>query len=331
MISLWDLRNTLAKKLNISFLAGRHAGLHFTDTKLVLLQGYEITPELVKSGEKTNLIFLHIPKTAGSTVNVVLEAGSILANRIYLKVPVKDYKPAILMEDGWLGALSTANQLSENKLANADVISGHFPYGIHHNRRFSFSYFTIVRDPIEREISSFNYLYQTGGIERDVSFEKFSFSLMDNPQVRMLAGAPYMTGVCDDDVYAAALENLKTKFLLYGPAEKTDEILNTLIGLFQWPSIAHYSCNVTKMKIIKDIDDDLSTRLLERHAYDKMLHDYVRGHWAEWKSLNVLGDKELMSTDEVMLIHRDFGANKKVELILYNKIANAISKGRLSQ
>ncbi|MAG24881.1 hypothetical protein CMI47_04805 [Candidatus Pacearchaeota archaeon] len=76
------------------------------------------------------VIFLHIQKTAGSSVNKILEKQ-------------KKYKY-------WY------KYRSDN--STPDMISGHIPYGIH--KEFGvkkFSYFTFLREPIDRWISMFYF------------------------------------------------------------------------------------------------------------------------------------------------------------------------------
>ncbi|MBS4052347.1 MAG: sulfotransferase family 2 domain-containing protein [Methylomonas sp.] len=319
-MNIWKLRNKIAKKLNLPFLAGRHNRLLFTGKNEILLPGSEVNQDIINKRNNNKLIFLHIPKTAGSTVNAALEAQSLYHNKIYLKAPIRDYKPPILINKGWLGASNTLSNIKPEILDSADIISGHFPFGVHSLTNKTCSYFTIIRDPIEREISSFNYLYQTGEIEKTEIFSSFASHLLDNPQVRMLAGASYMDGVCNEETYNQALENLSNHFILFGPTEKTDEILNALIGIHKWPSIIHYQFNVSKKRLVNNIDKSVYEALLEKNRYDKKLHEFATQHWKEWKNLNIKSNRALSGNSKILVIDRDFFETKSFSISSYDKV-----------
>jgi len=84
------------------------------------------------------IIFLHIQKTSGSSINYIL----------------KNQKFSF-----WFKYFAKKGHVP-------DIISGHFPYGVH--KQFDteeFSYFTFLRDPVQRWISQFYH-----GIESEDSW-----------------------------------------------------------------------------------------------------------------------------------------------------------------
>jgi hypothetical protein len=193
----YQLRRKLAKKFGLPFLTGRdkHLAFHGKDKKSI--NGYKVLGGLPNVNQ---LVFLHIPKTAGSSVNAILKVIAAKEKKKYLKISINDYVPGIKMVAGWLGAWSDAQRLEANIIENASIVTGHFPFGIH--KGASVKYFTLFRCPVAREISSFNYLYQTGGIEKGTVFETEVFTFIDNPQTRMLAGIEGMKkALCDDETF----------------------------------------------------------------------------------------------------------------------------------
>jgi len=98
------------------------------------------------------LVFIHVPKTAGSTVNdYLVRSGKIGKTHV----------------EAWIGD-QNATPLN---LASLDWVSGHVPFrhmrarlSSHTSRHFRF--FTLVRDPIKQLMSHYNWLieiYHRGG------------------------------------------------------------------------------------------------------------------------------------------------------------------------
>jgi len=98
---------------------------------------------------KHTLIFFHIPKTAGTTLN------SIIRN---------NYSSNVIYELGWQPQISInkLKKLDSDRLTKLKVISGHMTFGIHNYIPHECSYVTILRNPIDRVISFYNYLLRAG-------------------------------------------------------------------------------------------------------------------------------------------------------------------------
>lgn len=108
------------------------------------------------------LVFIHIPKTAGLTVR------SILANRFHLdaRYPVSD--------EWWLVPVEKAAVLDRYRL-----FSGHFPFCVGERLRRPV-FVTMLRDPVRRIVSHFEYLrrvpatpLQRHVVESGMPFEEF--------------------------------------------------------------------------------------------------------------------------------------------------------------
>jgi hypothetical protein len=314
----WKLRNYLSEKLNITALAGRHAELQFSDDKLTILPGVEFAQQPPLPGGESGL-FLHIPKSAGTTVIAILEAQMLENKTQYDRSVIRGHHPPIAITPAWQGAWSDMDDRSE-RFNQADLISGHFPFGVHTLLNRDYHYFTVIREPVAREISTYNYLFQTGAIEKDEPFESFAKRMVDNPQVRLIAGHTYMDGPCTQDTYDAAIRNLESFFRVYGPSEETDDVINVLIGLYGWKPVAYCSFNITKKKLVKDISDDLKAELAQKHAWDRQLHEHVKAHWVQFKAKYGIKNRVLSPNDEVLSISKDFSKTKAYDLVPFSTL-----------
>ena len=94
------------------------------------------------------IIFLHIPKTAGTTLHHII-------NRQYRQRQLYVYDNS--RED----ALDAFINLSPQTKASLKLIRGHLSYGLHEHLPGTHSYFTFLRDPVDRVLSHYYYQFAT--------------------------------------------------------------------------------------------------------------------------------------------------------------------------
>src|SRR5438067_1113873 len=92
------------------------------------------------------LIFLHLPKCAGTTLNRLIE-------REYPLLEIYSVDPVFYR---WSSAHLWS--LPKSRLQRFRVFKGHMPFGLHHILPQPATYFTVVRDPIDRMISAFHFM-----------------------------------------------------------------------------------------------------------------------------------------------------------------------------
>ena len=163
------------------------------------------------------LIFLHIPKTAGSTLASLLERY-YPADRAYRSAGAEN--------------LLELNKLSRERRARLLLIQGHVPLGLDRMFEQDFSYITLLRRPVERLQSEYSYIARRDDhplhhATREVSFDEFLESGVlwstDNCQTRVLAGAEYIEfGRCSREHLRQAKHNLES-FFAFGLCERFDE------------------------------------------------------------------------------------------------------------
>lgn len=191
------------------------------------------------------IIFLHIPKTAGLTMVSILER-EYPPDQIFLfrkrANPPRD-RQAFLNE-------------SETFRSQLKLIRGHLAFGIHADLKQPSTYFTLLRDPVERVVSHYYYVlqnpthhlydkvrgmslsdYVTSGVTREVR----------NGQTNMVAGmAASEDSGSDQDRLNQAKENLQQYFSVVGTTERFDETLILLREAFGWSLPVYSRQNVTQ-------------------------------------------------------------------------------------
>ena len=97
---------------------------------------------MIVNNENQTLIFVHVPKTAGQTVDLIMHR-QFPAEEIYFVK--KDIQASYL----------AFQQMDPAHRARYRAIKGHIPYGVHEFIDGPYAYFTFLRDPIERTISHY--------------------------------------------------------------------------------------------------------------------------------------------------------------------------------
>src|ERR1700746_2327298 len=102
-------------------------------------------PSLAGSLRTKALLFLHVHKTAGTTLHRIIE---------------QEYNPFRIytIEGGRIEwSIDHLKKLSENRRVDLEVVKGHMSFGLHEYLLRPATYITFLRDPVERCISSYSY------------------------------------------------------------------------------------------------------------------------------------------------------------------------------
>lgn len=97
------------------------------------------------STAKKTLIFCHVPKTAGTTLNRIIES-QYYPFRIH-SIPGGQR----------IRAIEKFKALSEERRRKIEVLKGHFEYGLHMHLPQPATYMTMLREPVAQVISSYYY------------------------------------------------------------------------------------------------------------------------------------------------------------------------------
>ena len=225
------------------------------------------------------LIFLHIPKTGGSTLYKILRRHYSQTETITLDTP----------------GVARFKTLPIAQRERYRLIQGHLCFGLHRFIPRASTYVTFLRQPVERAFSFYcyarstpdHYLYPVLTNEHLDLRALLALDLTEelcNYQTRMLAGDEW-----EDPqrvVTRAALEraqaNLRNGFRVVGLLEEFDATLLLLHRVFAWPLRVYVKENVTKEKPSAASLDVETRRLVEdANPLDLELYEYARNLFDE--------------------------------------------------
>lgn len=185
------------------------------------------------------VIFLHIPKSAGSSLSQVMRAN---------------YKPEELLDhESVNGRAQPLADLSDEQKAAIKAVMGHYYYGLHEGfPGREITLVTMLRDPVERVVSSYFFLRTYPGYEpvADMSIKQFvdTYAEARNHQTLMLSG---LNETDDRGLYAPnldrALRNLDV-FRAVGLTERFDQSVAMMGRALGWSKIEYPIVNVTANK-----------------------------------------------------------------------------------
>jgi Sulfotransferase family len=218
------------------------------------------------------LIFLHLPKTAGSTVVHILE-------REYGRDAVLPLYDSIFGDE--------VAELTADQAARTRVIAGHFYFGVHEHVPGRCRYFTFLRDPIRRIVSHYHfvrgqpkhYLHDAATSMSIGSYVEFCGAAEpNNDQTRLLAGRETASaeGTCTPEMLPVAMRNLDRHDVV-GLTEEFDRSLLLLAHAFGWRRPYYVKQNVSRGSgRRKELDDETRAAILARNALDVELYRYGR-------------------------------------------------------
>jgi hypothetical protein len=188
--------------------------------------------------------FVHIPKTGGSTLRSVLARQYGIGSIVYCEPS----SPRWPKGETVLSFLTAALQKQDVKL-----ITGHYPIGVHEFVRRPVRYFSMMRDPLDRELSNYYYAFAykshfLGDAIRsgEMPFEAFLARHAHDasaPQAHLLAGQY----PCRGDALEAASFNIGKGLVAFGVAERFDESLLFFAKQLGWRPPLYLRRNVTRL------------------------------------------------------------------------------------
>jgi Galactose-3-O-sulfotransferase len=245
------------------------------------------------------LLFLHVPKTAGTTLARLLysesEASSTARGDEWLVESKAHYFHGMLtLADSALAQfMRTGNAPSPDvvEAMNRDdvhTIAGHFSFGLHRLLRRPARYVTFLRDPVDRMISLYHHVreypdaagFPRGLLMDDLSLERFATDLhleeTDNDQTRRVSGLDPPAGQCSESMLEAARENIREHFLLVGTSERFDESWLLLCRRLSWSPRLYVPSLVNRGRPDRnDIPAGVGETIAERNSLDLALYEYA--------------------------------------------------------
>jgi len=223
------------------------------------------------------VIFLHIPKTGGTTFHKILE-------RNYARNETLTF-------DGFRHRteIESFAELPERQRARYRLIKGHLHFGFHRFVEGKSTYVTFLREPIARALSFYSYVrsHSDHYLHRLLTEERLGFQdLLErgttpelfNHQTRMIAGGlSDPNSPLDGNALERAKQNLRVNFCFVGLTEEFDASLILLRRMFGWGMPFYRKKNVSREKTRPEgLYAQIRALLRNANSLDLALYEFAR-------------------------------------------------------
>lgn len=211
-------------------------------------------------------VFLHIPKTGGSTLNTTLRWV---------------YGPWACHQNSPQNA-NPAFFLQRKKLKKTKLATGHVRYGFHQYIDCSCRYFTILRHPIRRYISRYYQLKVAFPRSSGASMDLNEFCRSDhgwsstNQLVRYVSGRePEIDG---QRALEEAKHNLTNNLVAFGLLERFDESLLLFQRRLHWARTPFYvsAKRNSGRPTIEELPEETIGIIQEHHQHDLEFYNFAK-------------------------------------------------------
>jgi hypothetical protein len=227
------------------------------------------------------LIFIHIPKAAGSTLQEIV---------------VRHYQGCRGFRfTGDAERVKAFESLSQEERDSFDLVQGHVHFGLHRLLSRPATYITMLRDPVDRVVSHYHfvaanpdhYLHpQIGGLSlHEYAVTRASHEL-DNDQVRWLCAADHFdvpVGRVSRAMVEEAKWNLANAVEVVGIMERFDDSLRCLSAAFGWHDVApRVRRNANRHRpALSDVPNETLDAIRRINRYDAELYEFASALFEE--------------------------------------------------
>lgn len=222
---------------------------------------------------QTSLLFMHIPKTAGTTFRWVVE-------RQYPNGALHTLYPG---HGPQIEALTAAARTRPPA-----AVMGHFRFGLHTRLPGPSWYVAFFRDPVDQVVSHFNYLTGAGnpdnqGVLRtgDGLEDFLAHDWARNLQTQFVTGlTPAEIEAAPERAYRQAVAVLTDHFLGFGIVERFAESVRVLARQLGWRvsriPVLNRAADLPRPIKRRDLSASTVRAVEAANGCDRLLHDYVR-------------------------------------------------------
>jgi hypothetical protein len=219
----------------------------------------------------STLFFMHIPKTAGTSVHRILELNFLPWKTYSLTFPAAESQARFA-------------ELPRERRNGFALVKGHFPYGFHEHVDTKPSYVSFVREPLSRVLSDYNYRCTVPFLPLYDEFRASGFAMqfylqhlyIPNLATLFFAGVGHLRP-CDepmDLVFDRAMQNLD-RFDYVGTCEDFDGSIEGLAATVGLKRIAPVRTNVTPSRRKTRFTAAEARFLVESEQWDLRLYDVI--------------------------------------------------------
>lgn len=274
-------------------------------------------------------VFIHIPKTGGSTIRFIVAQQYGTEHIIYFE-PGGMVGP-VTAELPWDPTIPSKNQL-DKVLAGLDIklIIGHQKFGVHHLMNMPCRYFSMVRDPIDRVISNYYYAFDYPEHTYGDQIRSGALSLEDYISDPKICGREeqlgHLAGIFESPRGGtdAAIANVESCIAAVGVTERFDESLLQIAKTFGWQPPLYVMRNVTKLEaeLVEQraqLRRELYTAFSEAFAEEYKLYDFIDRRVIErYLTEGVMFDRALNAYKELLKDIASHYADRKFEPFVFN-------------
>jgi hypothetical protein len=225
------------------------------------------------------VVFIHLPRTGGTTFHRLLE---------------KQYARGESLRLHSLAELDTFKRLPDAEKNRYRFIHGHIGSEFLAALGHGYQYVTFLREPLSRVASSYQFIRKTPThthhdtvTQRNLSLVEFitaqiSVSNIDNGMTRSLCGEPNNArsvafGHCTKEMLNAAQKNLQEHIAVVGLTEEYDASLVLMRRRFGWNSPLYSIQNTTKSASVEEkLTEKEIAAIQEHNALDLELYRFAR-------------------------------------------------------
>jgi len=244
---------------------------------------------------RRGLIFVHVPKTAGTTLNRVIESQYN---------PLRIYT---IPGSARVWSIERFKRLSESRRAKLDVLKGHMGFGLHRYLPGASTHLTMLRQPVDQVVSSYYYAIstRTHPLHRVIDDQKISLEQFpdlapwgNNLQTKLIGGLSmdevnpkealaaarrgefvphdqFLGRHCDADLLATAKQNLQESFSVVGLTERFEESLAWMMIEYGW-NVPFYQRfrKSSKRPAHRPLDAHVRQKIEAANSYDIELYAF---------------------------------------------------------
>jgi hypothetical protein len=253
------------------------------------------------------IFFMHIPKTAGSSVHRLLELNFAPWRTYSLAYPA-------------LQAQQLFARLPREIRNGYRLVKGHFPYGFHEHVDTEPTYVSFARHPLARVLSDYNYRCTVPFLPRFQEFRDTGFSFgfyLENLYIPSLSTL-FFAGIGHlrepdapmDALFRRAVANLD-RFEFVGISEDFENSVERLASVVGLKRIAAVRTNVTSTRYKSEFSAAEKTRLVEAEKWDVELYDLIlKRHQAHTRRVDGAKVRRLHAATAALLHYSERVAHK---------------------
>lgn len=230
--------------------------------------------------EEQVVLFLHIPKAAGTTLRYIIQYQCSPGAIYELYGPSATHAQRV----------DEFRKLSQTQKAKFKIVNSHLGFGLHEFLPCPSTYITFLRNPVDRVVSMYYYYRRTrSSTFENVTLEDFieTYGGAKDNMTKYLSGEKLRIQLtdpsneanfeCSSETLELAKRNLRNHFSVVGLSERFDESLILLRKILGWKIPLYDKNNVTRNRpSTKDISKG-TLRLIERsNEFDFQLYEYAK-------------------------------------------------------